>query len=318
MTAITAIRRYALPALPFGVATAGYLGVFLAGYDRLPGRIATHFSGDGTADRFLGRGVALGAGAALLVLLGLLFTTLTVAARDGGSARTTAALGAGTAIALGYPLTVTVLANLDAGDPADVRLPLWHVAVLLLAGGTAAAVVWRLMGAGPAPAPARPVPALPLADGETIAWSRTIRSRALLWPGAALALLGPLALLLGPWPLGLVLIVAGLAGVVSGTVRVTVDRRGVTVAPTLLPGPRLALPLTDVTGATSVQVHAVADFGGWGYRARPGRRGVVLRSGEALSVRTGGGREYVVTVDDTITAAALLNALVERRTGERG
>ncbi|MFE4663528.1 hypothetical protein ACFRI7_01700 [Streptomyces sp. NPDC056716] len=44
----------------------------------------------------------------------------------------------------------------------------------------------------------------------------------------------------------------------------------------------------------------------------------MLRSGEALSVRTTGGREYVITVDDATTAAAPLNALVERRTGERG
>jgi hypothetical protein len=95
-------------------------------------------------------------------------------------------------------------------------------------------------------------------------------------------------------------------------VRVTVDRRGLTVASTVLPRPRLALPLGSIVSASSIQVNAMGDFGGWGYRIRPNRRGVVLRSGEALSVRTVGKREYVVTVDDSTTAAALLNGLVNR------
>lgn len=43
---------------------------------------------------------------------------------------------------------------------------------------------------------------------------------------------------------------------------------------------------------------------------------MVLRSGEALGVRTTSGREYVVTVDDSTTAAALLNALVDRQARE--
>ncbi|MET8825630.1 DUF1648 domain-containing protein [Streptomyces sp. NPDC004610] len=315
---VTLRSRAALPAVPFALATAAYLGVFLAGYDRLPGELATHFSGNGGADGFMSRTAALWFGGGLLIALGLLFTLLTATADNGARARLTAAIGAGTAVTLGYPLVVTVLVNLDTQDPADARLPLWHLAVLLLAGLTAAAVTWRLVDAGPGRAPAAPVPPLPLADGETAAWSRTVLSRPLLCPALAVALGGPLALLLGPWPLGAGLLVAGLAGAAFAAVRVTVDRRGVTVTSTLLPRPRLTVPLADITGAASVRVDAIGDFGGWGYRIRPNRRGVVLRSGEALSVRTTAGREYIVTADDTTTAAALLNALVERRTGERG
>ncbi|MEV7283475.1 DUF1648 domain-containing protein [Streptomyces sp. NPDC093252] len=316
MTA-TLRRPAALPAVPFGLATAAYLGVFLAGYDRLPGELATHFSGRGGADGFMSRTAALWSGGGLLIALGVLFTVLTAAADSGAKARLTAAIGAGTAVTLGYPLVVTVLVNLDAPDPAAARLPLWHLAVLLLAGLTTAAVAWRLVDAGPDRAPAAPVPPLPLADGETAAWSRTVLSRPLLLPALAVALGGPLALLLGPWPLGAALIVLGLACAAFAAIRVTVDRRGVTVASTLLPRPRLTVPLTGITGAASVRVDAVGDFGGWGYRIRPDRRGVVLRSGDALAVRTTAGREYVVTVDDPATAAALLNALVERRAGGR-
>ena len=57
---------------------------------------------------------------------------------------------------------------------------------------------------------------------------------------------------------------------------------------------------------------AFSEFGGWGYRVRPGASGVVLHSGAALSVRLRGGREFVVTVADPETAAALLNGLIAR------
>ncbi|GAA3029785.1 hypothetical protein GCM10020000_03060 [Streptomyces olivoverticillatus] len=62
------------------------------------------------------------------------------------------------------------------------------------------------------------------------------------------------------------------------------------------------------------------DFGGWGYRARPGASGIVLRSGDAISARLTTGSEFVVTVDDAATAAALLNTLAdrERRTAAGG
>ncbi|MBD3752872.1 MAG: hypothetical protein IE935_10685 [Micrococcales bacterium] len=43
-----------------------------------------------------------------------------------------------------------------------------------------------------------------------------------------------------------------------------------------------------------------------------GRRGVVLRRGEALEVTRRSGRVFVVTVDDASTASALLIALRQR------
>ncbi|MCZ0980282.1 hypothetical protein O1L60_18300 [Streptomyces diastatochromogenes] len=60
------------------------------------------------------------------------------------------------------------------------------------------------------------------------------------------------------------------------------------------------------------EISALGDFGGWGYRVRAHRTGVVVRSGEALVVRRTGGREFAVTVPDARTAAALLNTLAER------
>ncbi|MEU0300802.1 DUF1648 domain-containing protein [Streptomyces sp. NPDC006175] len=315
---MAAIRRGFLTAAPFGVATAAYAGVFMANRDRLPGRIATHFSAGGGADDYMSRPAALWTGCALIVGVGLLFTVMTLASRDSSASRLSAAVGSGTAFMVGYPLVVTVLVNTDVQDPAGVHLPLWHIAVLLAGGLATGALVWLLLNAGPRPEPAPPAPALSLARGEAAAWSRTMMSRALLTAAGAVALGGLCALVFGSLGTALPLLALGLMCAAFTCVRVSVDRRGVTVASTVLPRPRLALPLGSIVGADSVEVDAVGEFGGWGYRIRPKRRGVLLRSGEALSVRTAGGREYVVTVDDSATAAALLNGLTDRHARERG
>ncbi|MFE4452836.1 DUF1648 domain-containing protein [Streptomyces sp. NPDC056796] len=313
---MNAIRRAALTAVPFGVATAAYLGTFLAYHDRLPQRIATHFSGGGGADAFMGRTTALWTGCGLLVGLGLLFTVLSVASGKNAGSRLNTALGAGTAVALGYPLVLTVLVNVDVQDSSGVRLPLWHVAVLLLAGVAVGALVWWLMDEEQHPEPTSAA-SLPLADGEAAAWSRTIVSRVLLLAAGAIVVAGVFTVAFGSWQRGLAPLVIGLVCGAAAAVRVTVDRRGLTVTSTVLPRPRLALPLGSIADAGSVRVNAMTEFGGWGYRIRPNRRGVLLRSGEALSVRTTGGREYVVTVDDSTTAAALLNGLTDRDARER-
>ncbi|MEU0674033.1 DUF1648 domain-containing protein [Streptomyces sp. NPDC006172] len=311
------IRRSVLTTAPFVVAIAAYAVTFAVSYDRLPARIATHFGADGSADDFMSRTGALWSGVGVLAGLGLLFTALTVLSKKDPGARLTAAAAVGTAVTLGYPLVLTVLANRDVRDSADVSLPLWHIAVLLLAGVAAGALAWRLAGPGTRSEPAVAGPSMTLAEGEAVAWSRTVLSRALLLAAGAIVLGGVLAMALGSWqaswPAGLASLVLGLVCAPFAGVRVTVDRRGLTVASTVLPRPRLALPLGDIVSAASVQVDAMGDFGGWGYRIRPGRRGVVLRSGEALSVRTAAGRDYVITVDDSTTAAALLNGLVDRR-----
>ncbi|MGA5063489.1 hypothetical protein ACPB9E_06840 [Streptomyces exfoliatus] len=83
----------------------------------------------------------------------------------------------------------------------------------------------------------------------------------------------------------------------------------------LVPRPRVRVPLAEVAGATVRELDTTAvlrDFGGWGYRVRADRTGVVLHTGEALVVRRGSGREFAVTVPDAATAAALLNTLAER------
>ncbi|MFF1507135.1 hypothetical protein [Streptomyces sp. NPDC058326] len=307
----------ALAALPFALAPAASLLLLDLWQDRLPDPLATHFTvGDGgRADGFTGHTAFAVITAVLFLGLGTGWTLLV---------RRTALWGAwATAGFLGALLVLLVRANLDATDPAQVVAPLTDLAV----GAAAAAVLglagWALASLLPADAPpahtgAADGPRLTLGASEVAGWSRATVSR----PLTVLAVLAlaavPAGLLLAPWPaalLALLGLVIGVPGLALARVRVAVDRRGVTVGPSLVPRPRVRVPLDDVVGADVRELDTAAvitDFGGWGYRVRAHRTGVVLHTGEALVVRRGSGREFVVTVPDARTAAALLNTLAER------
>ncbi|MFC9384992.1 hypothetical protein DEJ44_16320 [Streptomyces venezuelae] len=312
-------RLRALAVFPFVLTLVTYLVLLAAWGDRLPDTLATHFSGAASAraDGFTGRTAFAAVSVALLLGLGTGWTVLV---------RRTALWGAwATAGFAGALLVLLLRDNLDAADPAQVVSPLTN----LLLGAAAAALfaltggaLTRLAPAGEgadAPGAAAEGPRLALGASEVAGWSRTTASR----PLTVLSLLAlaavPAGLLLAPWPaalLALLGLVIGVPGLALARVRVTVDRWGVTVRPSLAGRPRVRVPLDEVTGASVRELDTaavLADYGGWGYRVRADRTGLVLRAGEALVVRRSGGREFAVTVPDARTAAALLNTLAERR-----
>ena len=128
---------------------------------------------------------------------------------------------------------------------------------------------------------------------------------------AALLIAGLVIVVVGDTLSGLGLVVAGLLTFGFSIVRVVADENGLTVRFGLLPWARRRIPLHRIAEAGHREVRAVRDFGGWGYRFRPGRTGVILRSGDALIVElTTSGREFAVTVDDARTGAAVLNGFV--------
>ena len=88
--------------------------------------------------------------------------------------------------------------------------------------------------------------------------------------------------------------------------RVTVDRTGLTWR-SALGVPRGHVPLAGVTGVSVVDVRP-GDFGGYGIRSVPGATGLITRSGPALQVQRGT-RRLVVTVDDPMGAASVLEGL---------
>lgn len=306
------IRLRLFAALPFLLALAAYAVALATWWGRLPDPLATHFSTTGSPDGWTDLTAFACIGAGLLLASGVGWTALV---------RRRALWGAwATAGFTGTLMVLLLHDNLDATDARQIDSPLTNLALAAGAAGLAALAGWalsRLVPADDRPAAQAPdaYDRLPLGPGEVAGWSRGTGSGTLTALGAAFVLAGLASLSLGPWPLAFLLLVVGVPGLALAQVRVTVDRRGLTVAPALTARPRIRVPLADVEAATVREVDPVTDFGGWGYRVRAHRTGLVLRSGEALVVRREGGREFAVTVPDARTAAALLNTLVARREG---
>ncbi|UNO39474.1 DUF1648 domain-containing protein [Streptomyces sp. MST-110588] len=312
--------RTLVAVLPFLLAALTLTALFLSVRDRLPEPMATHFS-DGRADGFNSVALYLPVCLGLLLVFAAVFAVLaprTVTARDG---RALNGVGYGMAALSGVLSGATLLCNVGVRDAADARLPYGQLAIAFGAALLAAGVGLLLpTGAAPgkraasgdlaAPGPDRA--RLPLAEGEAVGWSRSVRAPFLAVLSCVFLAGGLVAGLTVDWGLGGGLLFAGLTAGLCSEARATVDRQGLTVEPILFPRPRIRFPLDRLVDATSRTVSPLADFGGWGYRVRPGRSGVVLRSGEALVVRRADGGEFVVTVDDAATAAALLNALIDR------
>ncbi|MEU4209250.1 DUF1648 domain-containing protein [Streptomyces sp. NPDC026206] len=318
MSALTAKdrRRPLLLALPYLLGCATFLTAFLLRRDRLPDPMATHFSGAGHADGYTALGSFPYTALALLLVPAALFVGLAYGMR-GGRTRALVALGYGLAGLIGHLLCALVLDNARAGAGEDARLGPWQLGVALAVATAAGGLGWLLAGrdAQPARQPEGSGPAVPrlaLRDGEAATWTRSVGSRPLRYGGLAAGLLGAALGPLAGWGPGAGLLVGGLVTAAFSGVRVTVDRHGLTACLPWLPRPRLRVPLARIETATSRHISALADLGGWGYRAVPGRSGVVLRSGEALVARLTTGSEFVITVDDSATAAALLNTLADR------
>ncbi|MEV4871776.1 hypothetical protein [Streptomyces syringium] len=299
------------------VAAAVVLSVFLSLRDRLPGRMATHMGTGGEADGFTGQGAFLAV--ALAVLLGdaVLFGGLTHWIRSTpGVQRVIAVTGGSAAVLTGWLVVAVLRANAHAADAASVTLPGLQAALAFGAAAVYAAVGWPVCGrvqevetpSGPSAGATR----LSLGEGETASWSRVTGSRVLPLTGVLVLAVGLVVGITTGWLPALPPLVIGAPLTLLTGARVTADRRGITVTPTLVPWPRLNVPLERIAEAGHRPVAPLRDFGGWGYRARPGASGIVLRSGDALSARLTTGSEFVVTVDDAATAAALLNALAER------
>lgn len=307
-------RQLAAALAPAAVALLVFLATWAGVRDRLPDPVATHFSGSGEADGFTSRGSVPWLGA-LPLLGGALLGVMVARQRGAGfSRRALAGLAGVVSGLLGYLLTTVLHVNADAPTGREAELPLWQLPLALGVAALVGLASWYLAGPdAPAAGGGAPVAAagLRLGRGEAAVWSRRAGSRALSGTAVVSGSVAVLLALVGSWggaaSTALVALVCGLLG----SVRVTVDRRGVLVRAALLPRPRVHIPLERIAEAHSRPVAALGEFGGWGYRVRPGASGLVLRSGEALAARLRTGREFVVTVDDSATAAALLNGLIE-------
>lgn len=322
--------RAALATLPFLLALAADLILFATRRDRLPAQLASHFVGNGRADDYAGRTSYVVITTVLLVGTGALWALMI--ARGGFHGRAyRGAVASGYAVAgfLGYLMAVVLLVNVDAaedgqGRAQDVSFPMWQLAAAL--GVSALAFGLGLLLAAAVPAPEEP-PAdgqangqadgerIALAAGEVAGWARSTGSR---WglPAAVLTCAGGFVLLFTVgWSAAIALLLVGLLMLSFARPNVAVDRRGITVSG-MLPWPRVRVPLDRIETAASRDIKPLTEYGGWGYRIRPGRTGVMIRSGEGIVARLADGRDFAVTVDDSATAAALLNTLIDQRRTE--
>ncbi|CEA07320.1 hypothetical protein BN1051_00632 [Arthrobacter saudimassiliensis] len=293
----SARRRFLLVAVAVpAVVVAAALALQLAALGSLPDPVAVHWGGQGPD----------GFGPAWLpVLLTAVFGALVPALmvlsalpglRDGGvSYRFLGALVPGFTVLLCMVLTWGQLMQAglaDARQAPGIGFPLLASTAAGLAVAALPWAVWFREASLALPGLLLILGAVTAAlAGTVIAW---------LWAEAALA-----------WVLTAVTLVLLAAAATTTAFRVRVDGQGLTV--TSVAGvPRFHIAPDDVASAEAVTVNPMGEFGGWGLRSAPGRFGVVLRTGEALQVRRRNGRQFVVTVDDAGTAAALLQALARR------
>ncbi|MFD3512868.1 hypothetical protein [Streptomyces sp. NPDC058657] len=171
---------------------------------------------------------------------------------------------------------------------------------------------------------------LPRADGlpnepARTVWTGRATNRAQWLLSAAGA--GSLALGIGlavdsSWVSGIVPLLMAVVGcvlvgmlVIFGTlafvhVAVTIDDEALEVRCGHMGLPRRRIPLSQVTAVEFAPRVTPRQWGGWGYRWRPGQgTAVVVRRGEGVVLRLGDGRTFTVTVDD---AAGAVRAVRDR------
>ena len=311
------------------VLTAAGLAVLLNLLPLVPDPAATHWSPSG-ADGFAPAGVyvwmQLGLGLGIPVALSL---TVLATTRDswGITARFLGAIAtwfsAFFAIAMAGSLWIQ-RGLTDAADAPSIVPVLGIALAIALLLGTGA---WFLQPAvrvlpsiSDGGASVRPIS---LRQGERVAWvgTATIARGGLIVLVFTLSLLVSITIVLlalgrGEWWItALVTVLVGFAMASSMAFRVRISAAGVHIR-SLLGWPGVRLPLDRITDVEAVHIAPLAEFGGWGWRfGLDGRRGAVLRAGEALQVSTDGGRVYVATVDGAEDAVAVLRALRAREAG---
>jgi hypothetical protein len=321
--------------------------IVLAWLPELPDPVAMHWGTDGV-DGFGPRWTVFGP---LLVGAGLvaLFAALAlfahrmpqsllsggggvVADEDGRPQWSMTARGLG-AVSLGEAGLMAVLTVVtadvqrgltDAADAPDIG---WWVLIGFVVLVALAVTGWFLQPKVAPPAPvATTADAVPLTPSERAAWLGTVSiapagriTLGILW----LVLAGATVFTLAQGDAGgagwiliattmLTLVAVGSALVF----RVRVSNGGLRVR-SVAGWPNTRIPLSDIARVEVVQINPLAEFGGWGWRlGMDGRRGVVLRTGEALQVTRQGGKVFVVTVDGAAEAGAVLEGLRAARLAE--
>jgi MFS family permease len=293
------------------------VGSYLWWREQLPDPMPSHWNASGEVDdtvslagTFVTMVVIAGAGA-LLAWGGALAFRLTWSVR-----RVLVVIGAAVGgFGAGLWLTVATLA-LGLTDPYQAREPTWQIPALLVAIVLVPAVTLMVLGRAPARSaatdrPAPDLPRAPLPAGEPV-WREAFFPSA--WFVVFLVILfglgTALALILNIWAGFPVLVVALVCGLLA-TSQITVDQRGLQIGLGPWNWPRITVRLAEIVSAEVTEVHPF-EWGGWGYRVRPGGRALALRRGPGVRLVLSEEREFVVNSRAPERMAGLVNALLER------
>jgi hypothetical protein len=308
-----------IPALAVGMS-------YPAWSDRLPARIASHWSGLGAADDSL---------PTLPVFIGALAVTSTLAiaaaivtAVPRIDARATRAALFWLGLPVGIAATIWLVPawlTIQAGSPEAAVLGGW---ILTFFGSALYGVLPFVIAPRSSVVPRTSVDPLELGEHEVGAWSRSITANVFIWAAVVVVAVSGVivaaAILsgeFGAFAFGLVVLAVALVLVASFIrLRVTIDWRGLRVTSLVLGIPLKRIPL-DRVAAVEATVLRPAEWGGWGYRIMAGRSAIILRGGPGLVVTTTSGAQFALTLDDPENPAALLSALSDRRdlpAGARG
>ncbi|OIK28674.1 DUF1648 domain-containing protein [Streptomyces malaysiense] len=289
--------------------------------DRLPHRLATHWSGGPAPDGSMPLWSASLVPAAVWLVLALALSVRWRRSWAGPRSWLPIALVPTGVVLVGAQVCV-VRANLDRADWHQARQPVWSIVVTLALAAAAGVLAWRLTVRATATAPRAGAPELDLARDERLVWfSRTANpwlqslsaSAGLVAVGAALGLMVGLAPAATLWPVCAACGVLALAGGVSSSVRAKISEAGLEISFGPLGWPvRRWTP--DALESARAERRLPSQVGGWGYRLSGLGTTVMLRAGDCLVVRPRGRRsDFAVSVDDAERGAALLNALRARR-----
>ncbi len=281
----------------------------------LPNPVAIHWGLNGRPDGFGPRWSLL----ALQVVFGLLLplvmlASLTPSIRRGAYSPTARFLMAG-ALWLGALISVITVGSAaaqrhlteaaDAGSALPVVASAFALATVLAAGFYLLAP----KASPPSTVDVADVPVVELQPGERVAWTSTAVSSP--WIIVPVLLLAAATLVAGVFAgVPYLLLVSAVLFLMLGTTavyQVSAGADGLHVR-SALGWPRLHVPLADIASAQLVKVDPFQEWGGWGWRARPGGVGVITRRGPAIQVTRTNHRIVVVTAADSKWGVAALRS----------
>ena len=292
----------------------------LLAWSRLPDPIAIHWGLDGRPDGSAPLVVDVALFAVLTVLIALLPLVAVVRAhRDAARTMLTLSHGMGAFFALLRWRTLELNLDVTSWEAAG-SLTLLDIALLLGLAAPFGFIGWWLGGLHPElPRAVREVVPQTLPSDGQLVW---VGHQA--WSVARVA--GPVLILAGGFTTAVrvaaeTLLIGGtlvLVGVMLWwftSITVATGPAGLKVRFGPLGWPAIRVPLAAIEGIEIEEVEPMA-YGGWGYRAMPGVRAVVIRRGIGMRVRRAGQPDLVVTVDDAATAAGVLAAHLAKERGE--